>query len=105
MAGMRNQTIRPPSPPQGQGEIPARQLVGRDPTGDHGLGCGSYQSIGDSRLIAMNQRLADRLTALGHFSRLEILGVLAARGTCVSGEVVEVIQARLRQRRVPARRD
>jgi ArsR family transcriptional regulator, arsenate/arsenite/antimonite-responsive transcriptional repressor len=39
----------------------------------------------------MNQRLADRLKALGHPARLEILRVLAARGTCVCGEVVEVM--------------
>ena len=39
----------------------------------------------------MNQHLADRLKALGHPARLEILRVLAARGTCVCGEVVEII--------------
>ena len=39
----------------------------------------------------MNQRLADRLKALGHPARLEILRVLAARGTCVCGEVVQVM--------------
>ena len=39
----------------------------------------------------MNQDLADRLKALGHSARLEILRVLAARGTCVCGEVVEVM--------------
>jgi ArsR family transcriptional regulator, arsenate/arsenite/antimonite-responsive transcriptional repressor len=42
-------------------------------------------------MITMNQRLADRLKALGHPARLEILRVLAARGTCVCGEVVEVM--------------
>ena len=36
-------------------------------------------------------RLADKLKALGHPARLEILRVLAARGTCVCGEVVEVM--------------
>ena len=36
-------------------------------------------------------RLADKLRALGHPARLEILRVLAARGTCVCGEVVEVM--------------
>ena len=41
--------------------------------------------------MAMNQQLADRLKALGHPARLEILRVLAARGTCVCGEVVEVM--------------
>jgi DNA-binding transcriptional ArsR family regulator len=39
----------------------------------------------------MNQRFADQLKALGHPARLEILRVLAARGTCVCGEVVEVM--------------
>ena len=39
----------------------------------------------------MYQRLADRLKALGHPARIEILHVLAARGTCVCGEVVEVM--------------
>jgi ArsR family transcriptional regulator, arsenate/arsenite/antimonite-responsive transcriptional repressor len=41
--------------------------------------------------MTMNQRLADCLKALGHPARLEILRVLAARGTCVCGEVVEVM--------------
>jgi ArsR family transcriptional regulator len=41
--------------------------------------------------MAMNQHLADRLKALGHPARLEILRVLAARGTCICGEVVEII--------------
>jgi DNA-binding transcriptional ArsR family regulator len=36
-------------------------------------------------------RLADKLRALAHPARLEILRVLAARGTCVCGEVVEVM--------------
>jgi len=35
--------------------------------------------------------LADRLRALAHPARLEILRVLAARGTCVCGEVVKVM--------------
>jgi ArsR family transcriptional regulator len=39
----------------------------------------------------MDQVLTDRLKALGHPARLEILRVLAARGTCVCGEVVEVM--------------
>jgi ArsR family transcriptional regulator, arsenate/arsenite/antimonite-responsive transcriptional repressor len=39
----------------------------------------------------MNPHLADRLKALGHPARLEILHVLAARGTCVCGEIVAVI--------------
>jgi ArsR family transcriptional regulator, arsenate/arsenite/antimonite-responsive transcriptional repressor len=41
--------------------------------------------------MAMNQHLADRLKALGHPARLEILHVLAERGACVCGEVVEVM--------------
>jgi ArsR family transcriptional regulator len=40
---------------------------------------------------AMDALLADRLKALGHPARLEILRVLAARGTCVCGEVVKVM--------------
>jgi DNA-binding transcriptional ArsR family regulator len=39
----------------------------------------------------MEHSLADRLKSLGHPARLEILRVLAARGTCVCGEVVEVM--------------
>jgi ArsR family transcriptional regulator, arsenate/arsenite/antimonite-responsive transcriptional repressor len=39
----------------------------------------------------MDEFLADRLKALGHPARLEILRVLAARGTCVCGEVVKVM--------------
>ena len=39
----------------------------------------------------MSTQLADRLKALGHPARLEILRVLAARGTCVCGEIVEVM--------------
>jgi ArsR family transcriptional regulator len=39
----------------------------------------------------MNDSFADRLKALGHPARLQILRVLAARGTCVCGEVVEVM--------------
>jgi DNA-binding transcriptional ArsR family regulator len=41
--------------------------------------------------MAMNPPLADRLKSLGHPARLEILRVLAARGSCVCGEVVEVM--------------
>jgi ArsR family transcriptional regulator, arsenate/arsenite/antimonite-responsive transcriptional repressor len=40
---------------------------------------------------AMDELLADRLKALGHPARLEIMRVLAARGTCVCGEVVKVM--------------
>ena len=39
----------------------------------------------------MDDVLADRLKALGHPARLEILRVLAARGTCVCGAVVKVM--------------
>jgi len=39
----------------------------------------------------MDEHLASRLRALGHPARLEILRVLATRGTCVCGEVVEVM--------------
>jgi ArsR family transcriptional regulator, arsenate/arsenite/antimonite-responsive transcriptional repressor len=39
----------------------------------------------------MDEVLADRLKALGHPARLAILRVLAARGTCVCGEVVKVM--------------
>jgi ArsR family transcriptional regulator len=42
-------------------------------------------------MAAMDDRLADRLKALGHPARLEILRVLAARGRCVCGEVVSVM--------------
>ena len=38
-----------------------------------------------------DQPLADRLKALAHPARLEILRVLANRGRCVCGEVVEVM--------------
>ena len=41
--------------------------------------------------MIMSQLLADRLKALGHPARLEILRVLAACGTCVCGEVVKVM--------------
>jgi ArsR family transcriptional regulator len=36
-------------------------------------------------------RLADRLKALAHPARLRIIDVLAARGSCVCGEIVEVL--------------
>jgi ArsR family transcriptional regulator, arsenate/arsenite/antimonite-responsive transcriptional repressor len=38
-----------------------------------------------------DQLLADRLRALAHPARLEILRVLAGRGRCVCGEVVGVM--------------
>ena len=39
----------------------------------------------------MDQRLAEKLKALAHPARLEILRMLASRGRCVCGEVVEVM--------------
>jgi ArsR family transcriptional regulator, arsenate/arsenite/antimonite-responsive transcriptional repressor len=39
----------------------------------------------------MDTLLADRLKALAHPARLEILRVLASRRRCVCGEVVEVM--------------
>jgi DNA-binding transcriptional ArsR family regulator len=39
----------------------------------------------------VDQLLADKLRALAHPARLEILRVLAGRGRCVCGEVVEVM--------------
>jgi DNA-binding transcriptional ArsR family regulator len=41
--------------------------------------------------IEMDRLLADRLKALAHPARLEILRVLASRRRCVCGEVVEVM--------------
>ena len=38
-----------------------------------------------------DQRLALQLKALGHPARLAIIDVLAARGTCVCGEIVQVM--------------
>jgi ArsR family transcriptional regulator, arsenate/arsenite/antimonite-responsive transcriptional repressor len=38
-----------------------------------------------------DERLAARLKALAHPARLRILEVLAARGTCICGEIVEVL--------------
>ena len=38
-----------------------------------------------------DERVALRLKALAHPARLRILDVLAARGTCVCGEIVEVL--------------
>lgn len=39
----------------------------------------------------MDQLLPDKLRALGHPARLEILTTLARRGHCVCGEIVEVL--------------
>jgi DNA-binding transcriptional ArsR family regulator len=41
--------------------------------------------------LAKHTLIADRLKALGHAARLEILHVLAECGTCICGEVVEVL--------------
>ena len=41
--------------------------------------------------LTMDELLAEQLKALGHPARLAILRVLAARGTCVCGEVVRVM--------------
>jgi DNA-binding transcriptional ArsR family regulator len=41
--------------------------------------------------LAKHTLLAAHLKALGHAARLEILHVLAERGTCICGEVVEVL--------------
>ena len=39
----------------------------------------------------VDERLARQLKALGHPARLAIIDVLAARGTCVCGEIVQVM--------------
>jgi len=41
--------------------------------------------------LTEHEQLASRLKALGHPARLEILRVLAERGVCICGEVVEVL--------------
>jgi ArsR family transcriptional regulator len=41
--------------------------------------------------VAAHTALAARLKALGHPARVEILRVLAEHGTCICGEVVEVL--------------
>jgi ArsR family transcriptional regulator len=38
-----------------------------------------------------DERLATRLKALAHPARLRIVDLLAARGTCICGEIVEVL--------------
>ena len=45
----------------------------------------------NDEIVDMDDALAIRLKALGHPARLEILRVLAGRGSCVCGEVVEVM--------------
>jgi ArsR family transcriptional regulator, arsenate/arsenite/antimonite-responsive transcriptional repressor len=41
--------------------------------------------------LAAHTVVATRFKALGHPARLQILRVLAERGTCICGEVVEVL--------------
>ena len=41
--------------------------------------------------LDVHTAVAARLKALGHPARLEILRVLAERGTCICGEIVEVL--------------
>jgi ArsR family transcriptional regulator, arsenate/arsenite/antimonite-responsive transcriptional repressor len=43
------------------------------------------------KFTADDERLAGWLKALAHPARLRIVDVLAARGTCVCGEIVEVL--------------
>jgi ArsR family transcriptional regulator len=43
------------------------------------------------RFLPDDERLALQLRALGHPARLAIIEVLAARGTCVCGEIVQVM--------------
>jgi ArsR family transcriptional regulator, arsenate/arsenite/antimonite-responsive transcriptional repressor len=38
-----------------------------------------------------DERLAARLKALAHPARLRIIDLLAARGTCICGEIVDVL--------------
>jgi ArsR family transcriptional regulator len=44
-----------------------------------------------SRFTPDDERLAARLKALAHPARLRIVDLLAARGTCICGEIVEVL--------------
>jgi ArsR family transcriptional regulator len=61
--------------------------------------CLPLSFIGDKRwtmesrldVLAGHTALASRIRALGHPARLEILRVLAARGICICGEVVDVL--------------
>ena len=43
------------------------------------------------RFAPDDERLAARLKALAHPARLRIVDLLAARGTCICGEIVEVL--------------
>jgi ArsR family transcriptional regulator len=43
------------------------------------------------RFTPDDERLAARLKALAHPARLRIVDLLAARGTCICGEIVEVL--------------
>jgi ArsR family transcriptional regulator len=45
----------------------------------------------DLEFSEADQRLAETAKALGHPARIAILRVLAQRGTCICGEIVEVL--------------
>ena len=45
----------------------------------------------DGEFSAGDQRLAEFAKALGHPARIAILRVLAERGACICGEIVEVL--------------
>ena len=45
----------------------------------------------DERFDPDDERLAMRLKALAHPARLRIVDFLAARGTCICGEIVDVL--------------
>jgi ArsR family transcriptional regulator, arsenate/arsenite/antimonite-responsive transcriptional repressor len=48
-------------------------------------------SMMDERFSPDDERLAVRLKALAHPARLRIVDFLAARGTCICGEIVDVL--------------
>jgi ArsR family transcriptional regulator len=45
----------------------------------------------DTEFTEADQRIAETAKALGHPARIAILRVLAERGTCICGEIVEVL--------------
>ena len=47
--------------------------------------------MNDERFDLEDERLAMRLKALAHPARLRIVDLLAARGTCICGEIVDVL--------------
>jgi ArsR family transcriptional regulator, arsenate/arsenite/antimonite-responsive transcriptional repressor len=47
--------------------------------------------MAEGRFDSDDERLAMRLKALAHPARLRIVDLLAARGTCVCGEIVDVL--------------